>query len=216
MSFSKIAQIALYVVVAVSVLVIGLFYFGDSLIDTRAYEAKVEKLTAPDDMTQGFNFQSDMMQDAPADTTITEEGDTIIEAAPAPPPVMEEPAEEVEVSFTFMERLVFNSTDIALVWAYILVIVTLIVALVFSLVFMFSNTRALIRGLGVLAGAALLVFLAWMLGSEVPLDIIGYEGTDNKDPQVLRMVDMGLISTYFVLGLILLSILYSEIAKYFK
>ena len=129
---------------------------------------------------------------------------------------MQEPAEPEEVSFSFMERLVFNSTDIALIWAYILVIITLIIALVFSLIYMFSNTRALIRGLGVLAGAAILVFLAWLFGSDVPLDIVGYEGTDNRDPQVLRMVDTGLISTYFVLGLILLAILYSEIAKYFK
>jgi hypothetical protein len=60
------------------------------------------------------------------------------------------------------------------------------------------------------------VGVAYMLGSDTPLNIIGYEGTDNKDPQVLRFVDMGLISMYFVLGLTVLTILYSEIARYFK
>jgi len=231
MSFSKIAQIALYIVVGISVLVIGFFYFGDSLIDVEEYEAKVEKMSAPDDGAAGFQFPVEPAETDTAavesDTTETAmaesedmEADTVMamdepeEAASVAEPIDE--VEEDEVSLTFMETLVFNKTDIALVWAYILVIFTLVIALVFSLIFMFSNTKSLVRGLFVLIGAAILVGVAYMLGSDTPLEIIGYEGTDNKDPQVLRLVDMGLISTYFVLGLIVLSILYSEIAKYFK
>lgn len=223
--FSKIAQIALYIVVGISVLVIGFFYFGDNLIDTDAYEAKVEKMSAPDDAA-GFDFASDL---AEADTTAAESdttaaaggdedaGDMEEEVAP----VAEEmagpaEAESEEVSLSFMETLVFNKTDIALIWAYILVAITLLIALVFSLIFMFSNTRNLVRGLLILVGAAVLVGVAYILGSDTPLQIVGYEGTDNKDPQVLKLVDMGLISTYFVLGLVVLSIIYSEIAKYFR
>lgn len=216
--FSKIAQISLYVVVAISVLVIGFFYFGDNLIDTEAYEAKVEKMNAPTDDMAGFDFQADM---AEVDTTASESDTTAVaegvaEEEVVAPAVENEPVEAEEVSLTFMERLVYSKTDIAIVWAYILVILTLAVALVFSLIFMFSNTKSLVRGLLVLVGAAILVGVAYMLGSETPIHIIGYEGTDNSDPQVLKLVDMGLISTYFVLGLIVLSILYSEIAKYFK
>jgi hypothetical protein len=221
--FSKIAQIALYVVVGISVLVIGFFYFGDSLIDTQAYEAKVEKLSAPANDGTGFDFQADLAETdttaAESDTTVAAEeaGDEMMEETPV---VEEVPAparaEAEEVNLTFMETLVFNKTDIALIWAYILVAVTLIIALVFSIGFMFSNTKSLVRGLLILVGAAVLVGVAYMLGSDTPLHIIGYEGTDNKDPQVLRLVDMGLISTYFVLGLIVITILYSEVAKYFK
>ncbi len=230
--FSKIAQIALYIVVGISVLVIGFFYFGDNLIDTDTYEAKVEKLSTPDDAA-GFDFASDLAEadtaaaesdttSAEADTTAAGDADEAAgemeEAAPVAEQEMTGPAEAEteEVSLSFMETLVFNKTDIALIWAYILVIITLIIALVFSLIFMFSNTRNLVRGLLILVGAAVLVGVAYMLGSDTPLQIVGYEGTDNEDPQVLRLVDMGLISTYFVLGLIVLSIIYSEIAKYFK
>lgn len=215
--FSKIAQIALYIVVGISVLVIGFFYFGDSFIDMEAYEAKVEKLSAPADGGTGFDFQADLAEadTAVSDTTAAAEemtGETPV-AGKVSVPVQEEPE---EVNLTFMESLVFNKTDIALIWAYILVAITLIIALVFSVGFMFTNTRSLVRGLLILIGAAVLVGVAYMLGSDTPLQIIGYEGTDNKDPQVLKLVDMGLISTYFVLGLIVLTILYSEIAKYFK
>lgn len=229
--FSKIAQIALYIVVGISVLVIGFFYFGDSLVDMDRYEAKIEKMSAPADGSAGFNFQADLAETdtaavesdttAVADTTAagaeeTGGGDMMEESAPMEEVSAPAEAETEEVSLTFMETLVFNKTDIALIWAYILVAITLIVALVFSIGFMFTNTRSLVKGLLILIGAAILVGVAYMLGSETPLQIIGYEGTDNKDPQVLKLVDMGLISTYFVLGLIVLTILYSEVAKYFK
>jgi hypothetical protein len=130
--------------------------------------------------------------------------------------VVTEPVKTEDVKLSFMERLVSKKTDIAIGWAYILVIVTLLVSLAFSLLQMFSNTKALIRGLIFLVGIAILVGIAYMLGSDTPLKIIGYEGTDNSDPQVLKMVDMGLIFSYFVLGGVFISILYSEIAKYFK
>lgn len=229
MSFSKIAQIALYVVVGISVLVIGFFYFGDNLIDLEAYEAKVEQMGAPDDEA-GFDFQQDLAETdtaaaeadtagvAEPDTAMAEEGaDTVAAAEEEIEPVVDEVEATVEAEdLTFMETLVFYKTDIALVWAYILVFITVIIALVFSIGFMFSNTKTLIRGLLILVGAAILVGVAYSLASDEALRIIGYEGTDNKDPQVLKLVGMGLISMYFVLGLILLTILYSEIAKYFK
>lgn len=229
MSFSKIAQIALYIVVGISVLVIAFFYFGDNLIDMDSYTTKIEKMSAPDDVGVAFDFQADL---AEADSTAIESdstatGDTTVVVTEETPgggmeeSVVEEAPEletsgSEEVRLSFMETLVYNKTDIALIWAYILVIITLLVALVFSIGFMFSNTRSLVRGLVILVGAAILVGLAYMLGSDTPLHIVGYEGTDNSDPQVLKLVDMGLISTYFVLGLVVLSILYSEIAKYFK
>ncbi len=230
MSFSKIAQIALYVVVGISVLVIGLFYFGDNLIDLDAYEAKVEDIGEPDEGELGFDFQQDMADAdtaaAEADTAgaaetdtafAEEEADTLAATEEEIEPVVDEVDATVEPeALTFMETLVFYKTDIALIWAYILVFVTIIIALVFSIGFMFSNTKALIRGLLILVGAAILVGVSYSFASDEPLRIIGYEGTDNKDPQVLKLVGMGLITMYFVLGFILLTILYSEIAKYFK
>lgn len=226
MSFSKIAQIALYIVVGISVLVVVFFYFGDNLINVPSFEAKIEKLNAPAGGTE-FQFVAAPEVDSAAlesDTMmggVTEEGveDTAGTEAAESLPVVEKvtpPSEKEEVNLTFMETLVYSKTDIALVWAYILIILTLVVALGFSVAFMFSNTRSLIRGLLILVGAAILVGVAYVLGSDTPLSIIGYEGTDNKDPQVLKLVDMGLISMYFVLGLTVLTILYSEIARYFK
>lgn len=232
MSFSKLAQIGLYIVVGISVLVIGFFYFGDNLVDIAELEAKVEKMNAPDEAS-AFDFAADMATEVDSTATETDstdlaaeevaEGETpegeAVEAVVEEEPVVEELAETTEaeeVKLSFMEKLVNKKTDIALGWAYILVFITLIIAIGFSVSQMFTNTKSLVRGLIGLVAVAILIGIAYMLGSDTPLDIIGYEGTDNSDPQVLKLVDTGLIMTYFVIGGILVSILYSEIAKYFK
>ena len=227
MSFSKIAQIALYIVVVISVLVVALFYFGDNLIDAPAYEAKIQKLNTAASSSD-FTFvapaetdtaavESDTAQVGAVGEGSTEDSLAAATIESTPSGEVTELAEEAEeVNLSFMETLVYNKVDIAIVWAYILVIITLIATLLFSLTFMFSHTKSLVRGLLILIGAAILIGVAYMLGSDTPLQIIGFEGTANSDPQVLKIVDTGLISTYFILGLIVLAILYSEIAKYFK
>ena len=99
---------------------------------------------------------------------------------------------------------------------YILLALTLAIALIFPLIFMFTSFKNLIRTLGVLIGAAVLVGIAYSLASATPLQIPGYAGTDSSDPIVLKLVDTGIFLTYFLLGLALLSIFYSEIVKAFK
>jgi hypothetical protein len=114
------------------------------------------------------------------------------------------------------ERMVWFRTDIALVWAYILVILTLVAAVVFPLISVLSNPKALIRLLAVLAGAAVLVVISYFTSSAEPIDIIGYTGTDNSDPGTLKMIDTVLFVTYMLFGLALASILYAIISKAFK
>lgn len=222
MSHSKIAQIALYVAMGISVLVIFFFYFGDSLVNTERYEAKVAKLEAPAEMTTGFDYQGDMAVEedstqVEADSAVAEE---VVDSA-----VVEEVKEEVLpaepmqkeiVRLNLLEKLVYKRTDIALTWAYILVFLTLIVSLGFPLLLMIGNPQGLVRGLIILVAIAVMIGIAYMLGSGDPIHIVGYDGTDNSNPKVLRLVDTGLISTYFLLGLVMLSILFSSVSKYFK
>jgi len=114
------------------------------------------------------------------------------------------------------EYMVWFRTDIALLWAYILLILTAIAAIIFPLLKVFTNPRGLIRLAAVLAGAAILVLIAYLVSSPEPIDIIGYTGESNRDPGTLRMVDSTLFVTYMLFGLALLSILYSIISRAFK
>ncbi len=226
MSISKIASIILYIVLGISIVVVVFFYFGDKLVNEQDYQTKVTQLENQSSMQSGFNFQKDMGADTvgqAADTSAANKGamaDTTkadtAQAAPVvekinPPAVQAEP-----VHFTIMESLVYHKTDIGLVWAYILTLLTAIIAIVFPLFQMASSPATMIRTLIVLVTVAIIIGGAYLLGSGVPLKIPGYAGTDNSNPHVLKLVDMGLISTYFVFGLTLLSIVYSEISRYFK
>ena len=86
----------------------------------------------------------------------------------------------------------------------------------FPLIAVLSNPKALVRLLAILAGAAVLVVISYVLSKDTPIDIIGYTGTDNSDPGTLKMIDTVLFVTYMLFGLALASILYAIISRAFK
>ena len=126
-----------------------------------------------------------------ADTTAAGEGamsdTTEADTAQAAAPVVEKitpPAVEAEpVHFTFFETLVYHKTDIALTWGYILVLLTAINCYCFPIIHMFFNPATMVRTLIVLVVVAVLIGGAYMLGSDTPLKIPGYQGTANSDPR---------------------------------
>ena len=173
---NKIVSILLYIIFGISVLIIAFFYFGENLIDEAAYNAKVTKLeTSVDDSYS--QTMTVMQEEAAADSLVSDTA--AVKPAPVVPKI---PAKPVEVKFSFFEKLIYNKTDIALGWAYILVGITLLLALVFPLIYMFSNKQNILEILGVLVAAALIVGIAYMFSSETPLYIPGFEGTDNSNP----------------------------------
>ncbi len=102
-----------------------------------------------------------------------------------------------------------------LVWAAILVVITAGLALIFPIINLVTNIKSAKRGLFTLLGVAVLIFIAYTLASNEVLSIPGYNGTDNI-PGILKLAGTGLFTTYILAGLAVLSILYSEIANYFK
>ncbi len=219
MAFSKITRIILYVVAGISLLVILFFYIGPKTVDD--YDALVDRVD------EALN-PVDLAPLAPLpviDTTLTDSA-AIAENAAAVQKATEERAAATVVTETSgksikdvtsgWEYLLYFRTDIALVWAYILVVLTLIASIVFPLISVFSNPKALIRLVAVLAGAAVLLLVSYLLSKDTPIDIIGYTGTDNTDPSTLKMIDTVLFVTYMLFGLALASILYAIISKAFK
>jgi hypothetical protein len=216
MAFSKITRIILYVIAGISLLVVLFFYASPKTVDFDALESKVEQALNPVDLTPA---PLPVVDTAASDTTGAEADSTALAAeAPAysPPVVMETPDVNLKDVLSGYEYLVYFRTDIALIWAYILVILTLIASVVFPLIAVLGNPRALMRLLAVLAGAAVLVVISWLVSSETPIDIIGYTGTDNSDPGTLKMIDTVLFVTYMLFGLALGSILYAIISRAFK
>ena len=218
MAFIKITRIILWVVAGISVLVMGFYYIGPKTLDYDVVQ-KVNDELMPADLTPAAPLPV-------IDTTLTdsaaiaenraevqqaeeERRAAIAEAADEPLPTVGEVT-------TGWEYLVYYRTDIALVWAYILVVLTVIASLVFPLIHVLSNPKGLIRLVAVLAGAVVIVVVAYLLSQDTPITITGYTGTGNTDPLTLKLIDTVLFITYMLFGLALASILYSVISRAFK
>ena len=217
MAFSKITRIILYVLAGISLLVVLFFYVSEKTIDYDALELRVEEAMNPTDLIPAALPAVDTSaadSTAQEDVTMAEEAEA--DDAYAAPVVLDTSETNLKEVMSGWEYLVWIRTDIALVWAYILVLLTLIASIVFPLIAVISNTKALLRLLVVLAGAAVLVVVSWLLSSGTPIDIIGFTGTQNSDPSVLKMVDTVLFVTYMLFGLALGSILYAIISKALK
>ena len=216
MAFSNLTRIILYVVAGISLLVVLFFYVGPRTVDYDALEQRVTEAQNPADLTPIVPLPT--VDSTAQDSTATEAMEAAAEdpgafAVETAPDVSEVNLKEVMSGY---EYLVWFRTDIALIWAYILVILTMIASIVFPLIAVFNNPRGLIRLVAVLVGAAVLVIISYAVSSDTPIDIIGYTGTDNSDPATLKMIDTVLFVTYMLFGLALASILYAITSRAFK
>jgi hypothetical protein len=214
MAFSKLTRIILYVVAGISLLVILFFYVSPKTVDIDALEARVDGIMNPVDLTPVAplpTVSDSTAQDSTAVEAVEQES-----SAFAATEVLDTSGINLKDELSGYEYLVWFRTDIALIWAYLLILVTLIASIVFPFIAILSNPKGLIRLAAVLAGAAVLVVIAYVLSKDTAIEIIGYDGTDNSDPGVLKMIDTVLFVTYMLFGLALGSILYAIVSKAFK
>jgi hypothetical protein len=219
MAFSKITRIILYVVAGISILVMAFYYIGPKTLDYDALELKVEDATAQADLTPATPLPTN---DTTAQDSTMAGGMAVAESnqggggAFGTAKVIDTSNTNMKELLSGWEYLVWFCTDIALIWAYILVIITMIVSIVFPLLHVFSNPRGLVRLLLVLAGAAVIVIISYLLSNDTPIEILGYNGTSNSDPTTLKLIDTVLFITYMLFGLALASILYAIVSRAFK
>jgi hypothetical protein len=218
MAFSKITKIILWVIAGLSVLVMAFYYIAPKTLDYDLLEVKVDEARTPVDVTPVAMLPT-------IDTTLTDsvaiaENIAAVEKAKeereAALAEADKPLPSVKDVTTGWEYLVYFRTDIALIWAYILVIITMIASIAFPLIAVFSNPKGLIRLLAVLVAAAVLIVISYLLSKDTPIEIVGYTGTGNTDPGTLKMIDTVLFVTYMLFGLALASILYAVISRAFK
>jgi len=106
-------------------------------------------------------------------------------------------------------------TNMILRWAFILFFIAAVVALIFPLMYLVLNPKNAIRPLIVLGLVGIFVLIAWFLASDEILHMTAYNGSDNV-AAVLKKTGTGLILAYILAVGALASILFTEIAKFFK
>lgn len=106
-------------------------------------------------------------------------------------------------------------TNFVLRWAQGLLVIGAILAIIFPLGFMIANPKNATKALIALVFLGVVVLIGYFLASDQLLELTAYQGTGNN-PQTLKWAGTGLISMYLLIGLAVLAIIYSEIAKLFK
>jgi hypothetical protein len=106
-----------------------------------------------------------------------------------------------------------------LVWAYILVAIGAGVAIVSGLLNMVTDKKAAKGGLIALGFFAIVAVISYSLASDEIPQFIGVDKFINDGTltaSVARLVDTGLYATYILLGLAVLSIVFSSVTRLFK
>lgn len=106
-------------------------------------------------------------------------------------------------------------TEGFIIWAYILLAITLFLTLGFSLFNMVTNPKGAKKSLVGVVGAGVVILIAFFLANDTPLYLPHYTGADNV-PATLKMVDTGLFTSYIFAGIAIVAIVVSEVSKAFK
>ena len=107
-----------------------------------------------------------------------------------------------------------SMTDAVLIWAYILLGLTVVLLLVFPVLYFIKNPKAAIKFLIVLVGFAILFGIGYLLASgDINAPIFEKQGVTSNTS---RLVGAGMITTYILAGIAVLAIIYSSISSVFN
>ena len=106
-----------------------------------------------------------------------------------------------------------------LIWSYILLVIGGGIAILAALFHMASDLSAAKKGLISIVFLGVVALVSYLLASDAIPQFVGVQRFINEGtltPQVAKMVDAGLYATYILLGLAVLSILFSSVTRLFK
>lgn len=106
-----------------------------------------------------------------------------------------------------------------LVWTYILMALGAGIAVIAGIYHMITDIKAAKKGLISLVFLGVVVVVSYLLASDEIPQFIGVQKFINDGTltaQVAKMVDAGLYATYILIGLAILSIVFSSVTRLFK
>lgn len=106
-----------------------------------------------------------------------------------------------------------------IVWAYILLAVGAGIAILSGIFQMVTDLKAAKKGLISLAAIVIVAIIAYSLASDTIPQFIGVDkfiADGTLTPSSVKMVDAGLIATYLLFGIAVLSIAWSSVSQIFK
>lgn len=106
-----------------------------------------------------------------------------------------------------------------LTWTYLLLIFSVVALVGFAIYQMATNFAEAKKGLMAMAFMGVVVLIAYMMASDAMPTFFGAQkfiDDGTVTPSVMKWVDTGLIATYLVLGISVVSIIYASLSRIFK
>jgi len=106
-----------------------------------------------------------------------------------------------------------------LTWTYILMIFSVVVLVGFALYQMATDFQTAKKGLMAMAFMGIVVLISYMMASDAMPTFFGAQkfiDDGTVTPSVMKWVDTGLIATYIVFGISVVSILYASVSRLIK
>ncbi len=107
-----------------------------------------------------------------------------------------------------------SMTDTVLNWAYLLFALTVVLLIAFPVAYFIKNPKSGLRVLFVLIGFAVLYGISYSLASDANEAAIYTK--NNVSPAISKFIGGGLIMTYILVGITILSVIVSSIRKSFN
>jgi hypothetical protein len=106
-----------------------------------------------------------------------------------------------------------------LLWAYILLVIGAGIALISGVMQMASDLSSAKKGLLSLAAVAVVAVVSYSLATDAIPQFIGVDkflADGTLTPNIAKLVDTGLIATYLLFGIAIISIIWSSVSQIFK
>ena len=111
--------------------------------------------------------------------------------------------------------LITKNIFLMLFFAVIMIFGALVITLIFEIFNVIMNPANTKRTLLSTVGVVIVLVIAWSLADGTPLQIIGYEGSDNV-PSMLKLTDAGVYIFYFMMLVTFVTIVITEVGRIFK
>ncbi len=114
--------------------------------------------------------------------------------------------------------LFFTNTvneELFIFWAYILTIIAALLAVVFPVIFFAVYPKNAIKALAGLAVLGVVFFAGYLMADTTPI-VAAVMHPDFTNPSVLQFADTGIIATYILFGIAVVSLLFTGIRSLFN
>lgn len=104
-----------------------------------------------------------------------------------------------------------------ILWAFILLGIAVVISLAFPLIYFALNPKNATKALVGLAAVGLVFIVGYLMADTTPIvTAVSDTNLDFSDPSVLRFADTGIIATYILFGVAVLSLLFTGVRSFTK